>query len=140
MFGFSQKEKNAALSRAFAESSAQQVIDALKKGADPDAAAGRHGVPLFAAFGLYRESNVAAVVEALIIKGANVNACAADGNSVLHYAASYNKDPEFYDFYRAMQSYRVTFVGMPGQPANDTTIILSPQDGYLRQFAGKGSK
>ena len=27
------------------------------------------------------------------------------------YAASFGKDPEFYDFYRAMQSYQTTFVG-----------------------------
>ena len=27
------------------------------------------------------------------------------------YAASFGKDPQFYDFYRAMQSYRTTFVG-----------------------------
>ncbi len=92
MFGYSQKEKDAALRHAFNESSAEQVIHALKKGANPDVAAGRHGVPLFAAFSLYRESNVAAVVEALVIKGANVNVRGADGNSPLHYAASYNKD------------------------------------------------
>ena len=27
------------------------------------------------------------------------------------YAASFGKDPDFYDFYRAMQSYQTTFVG-----------------------------
>src|SRR3546814_12993752 len=38
--------------------------------------------------------------EAQIIRGA------ADGEAARIYAASYGKDPEFYDFYRAMQSYR----------------------------------
>ena len=27
------------------------------------------------------------------------------------YAASFGKDPQFYDFYRAMQSYQTTFIG-----------------------------
>src|SRR3546814_10412797 len=43
--------------------------------------------------------------EAQIIRGA------ADGEAARIYAASYGKDPEFYDFYRAMQSYRQTFLG-----------------------------
>src|SRR3546814_9692256 len=38
--------------------------------------------------------------EAQIIRGN------ADGEAARIYAASYGKDPDFYDFYRAMQSYR----------------------------------
>ena len=48
------------------------------------------------------------------------------------YAASFGKDPQFYDFYRAMQSYEATF----GQKGSRTTIVLSPDNAYLRQFRG----
>lgn len=50
------------------------------------------------------------------------------------YAAAYGKDPEFYDFYRAMQSYNATFRAKNG---GSSTIILSPDNAYLRQFKGK---
>src|SRR3546814_14866457 len=43
--------------------------------------------------------------EAPIIRGA------ADGEAARIAAASYGKDPEFYDFYRAMKCYRQTFPG-----------------------------
>ena len=46
------------------------------------------------------------------------------------YAISYGKDPDFYDFYRAMQSYRQTFQNGEGA----TNIILSPQNAYLEKF------
>jgi membrane protease subunit HflC len=48
------------------------------------------------------------------------------------YAASFGKDPQFYDFYRAMQSYDATFA----QKGSRTTIVLSPDNAYLRQFRG----
>jgi membrane protease subunit HflC len=48
------------------------------------------------------------------------------------YAASFGKDPQFYDFYRAMQSYEATFA----QKGSRTTIVLSPDNAYLRQFRG----
>ena len=43
------------------------------------------------------------------------------------YAASFGKDPGFYDFYRAMQSYQTTFIGDGNDRPAPTTIILSPQ-------------
>lgn len=49
------------------------------------------------------------------------------------YAASFGKDPQFYDFYRAMQSYDATFA----QKGSRTAIVLSPDNAYLRQFRGK---
>ena len=52
------------------------------------------------------------------------------------YAASFGKDPEFYDFYRAMQSYQLTFVGDGQDKVAQTTIILSPQNDYLKEFSG----
>ena len=66
--------------------------------------------------------------EAQIIRGG------ADGEAARIYAASFGKDPEFYDFYRAMQSYRQTFLGENNQ--GGTSIILSPDNEYLRRFRG----
>ena len=48
------------------------------------------------------------------------------------YADSFGKDPKFHDFYRAMQSYDATFA----QKGSKTTIVLSPDNAYLRQFKG----
>lgn len=53
----------------------------------------------------------------------------ADANAARIYADSYGKDPEFYDFYRAMQSYPKTL----GQ---GTAVVLSPDSDYLKQFRG----
>ena len=66
--------------------------------------------------------------EAQIIRGG------ADGEAARIYAASFGKDPEFYDFYRSMQSYRQTFLGEGNQGA--TSIILAPDNEYLRNFRG----
>ncbi|SKB38316.1 protease modulator HflC [Sphingopyxis flava] len=66
--------------------------------------------------------------EAQIIRGN------ADGEAARIYAASYGKDPEFYDFYRSMISYRQTFLGDDSSGA--TSIILSPDNEYLKQFHG----
>jgi membrane protease subunit HflC len=67
--------------------------------------------------------------EAQIIRGQ------ADGEAARIYASSFGKDPEFYDFYRAMQSYRQTFLGEGNK--GQTSIILSPDNEYLRRFTGK---
>lgn len=66
--------------------------------------------------------------EAQIIRGN------ADGEAARIYAASFGKDPEFYDFYRAMQSYRTTFMSEANKGA--TSVILSPDNDYLRRFRG----
>ena len=59
----------------------------------------------------------------------------ADAEAARIYANAFNKDPAFYDFYRAMQSYEITF-----NPANKsgTTIVLPPDNDYLRQFRSGG--
>jgi membrane protease subunit HflC len=36
-----------------------------------------------------------------------------------------------------MQSYQKTFLGDSGEHPAPTTVILSPQNDYLRQFSGK---
>ena len=66
--------------------------------------------------------------EAQIIRGS------ADGEAARIYAESFGKDPDFYDFYRAMQSYRQTFLGENNQ--GGTSIILSPDNEYLKRFRG----
>ena len=66
--------------------------------------------------------------EAQIIRGN------ADGEAARIYAESFGKDPEFYDFYRAMQSYRQTFLGKDNE--GGTSVILSPDNEYLRRFRG----
>ena len=53
------------------------------------------------------------------------------------YAASFGKDPDFYDFYRAMQSYQRTFIGDGANKSSPTNIIMSPNNEYLKEFAGR---
>ena len=71
-------------------------------------------------------------------KQAQIVRAQADADSAKIYAESFGKDADFYDFYRAMQSYRHTF-GADGGPAPEgsTSIILSPNNSYLREFEGR---
>jgi modulator of FtsH protease HflC len=75
----------------------------------------------------------AAAIRAGGQRDAQVIRAEADAQAARLYAASYGKDPQFYDFYRAMQSYRQTFMNGEG----DSSIILSPDNEYLRQFRGR---
>jgi len=73
-------------------------------------------------------------------KQAQIIRAQADAEAAKTYADAYGKDPEFYDFYRAMQSYRTTFAGEglpPGTEQGRSTIVLSPDNDYLREFRGK---
>lgn len=63
-------------------------------------------------------------------KEAQIIRADAEAEAARIYAISYGKDPEFYDFYRAMQSYRQTFQNGEGT----SNIILSPQNAYLEKF------
>jgi membrane protease subunit HflC len=65
-------------------------------------------------------------------KQAQIIRAQAEADAAKTYAASFGKDPAFYDFYRAMQSYDYTF----GNGQGATTILLSPDNDYLRQFKG----
>ncbi|MBT8432195.1 MAG: protease modulator HflC [Altererythrobacter sp.] len=59
----------------------------------------------------------------------------ADAESARIYAEAFGKDAQFYDFYRAMQSYDATFA--PENGDSESSIILSPDNEYLRQFRGR---
>ena len=80
---------------------------------------------------------VATSIEAEGNRQATIIRAEADAEAAATYAAAYNRDSEFYDFYRAMQSYRQTFLGVraDGQRGR-SSIILSPSNDYLRQFRG----
>lgn len=54
----------------------------------------------------------------------------AQAQAAKTYADSFGKDPEFYDFYRAMQSYDRSFA----ENGAGKTILLSPDNAYLKNF------
>jgi len=56
----------------------------------------------------------------------------AEAEAAKTYADSFGKDADFYNFYRAMQSYDYAFSDDSGA----TTILLSPENSYLQQFKG----
>ena len=67
-------------------------------------------------------------------KEAQIIRAEADAKAAQIYAASYGKDPEFYDFYRSMQSYRRTFQQDNQNGDGTTTMVLSTENDYLRNF------
>ena len=107
-----------------------QVIDVRIKRADlPE------GTPLNAAFTRMETDRTqeAETIRAQGRKNAQIIRAEAEANAANTYAAAYGKDPDFYDFYRAMESYRRTFQTGSG----DSSVILSPDNEYLRQFRGQ---
>lgn len=72
-------------------------------------------------------------------KAAQIVRAESDAQAAKIYAEAFSKDAGFYDFYRAMQSYRHTF-GVDGgpEPRGGTNIIMGPNNGYLREFNGGG--
>jgi membrane protease subunit HflC len=112
-----------------------EVVDVRIKRTDlPD------GAPLASAFDRMRTAREqeARSIRAEGAKRAQIIQAEADADAARVYAASFGKDADFYDFYRAMQSYRQTFIGDGKQPSNSTSIILSPQNDYLKEFSGRG--
>ncbi len=106
-----------------------QVIDVRIKQTDlPD------GTPLESAFRRMKtdREREARTIRAQGERNARVIRAEADAEAARVYAASFGKDPAFYDFYRAMQSYDTTFAKGEGQ--GESSIILSPDNDYLRQF------
>jgi membrane protease subunit HflC len=111
-----------------------EVLDVRIKRTDlPD------GAPLTSAFESMRTARQqeARSIRAQGAKQAQIIRAEADAEAARTYAASFGKDPQFYDFYRAMQSYQQTFIGDGQEKVAPTTIILSPQDDYLKEFSGR---
>ena len=97
------------------------------------------GSPLDSALQRMRTSRrqEAITIQAKGLRDAKILQAEADANAARIYAEAFSKDAEFYDFYRAMQSYRTTF-GVDRPTDGSTNLILSPNNGYLRNFAGGG--
>ncbi|MDF2494464.1 protease modulator HflC [Sphingomonas sp.] len=71
-------------------------------------------------------------------KQAQIVRAEADARAAKIYAEAFSKDPKFYDFYRAMQSYRHTFGADGGaRPEGSTNIIMSRDNAYLKEFNGR---
>lgn len=113
-----------------------QIVDVRIKHADlPD------GSPLDSALARMRTARQqqAITIRAQGQKDAQIIRADSDANAARIYAQSFTKDADFYDFYRAMQSYRVTFGANGGEaPLGSTNIILSPGNSYLKEFEGRG--
>lgn len=58
---------------------------------------------------------------------------AAESAAIMQDSAG--KDPEFYDFFRALRSY--TYVFENPDPKNPPTIVIPPNSSYLRHFNGQ---
>ena len=107
-----------------------QIIDVRIKRADLPAGALES---TFARMQAAREQE-ATTIRAVGEKNAQIIRADAQAQASKIYAEAFNKDPEFYDFYRAMKSYDVTF---DNASKGSSTIILSPDNDYLRQFRGR---
>jgi membrane protease subunit HflC len=113
-----------------------EIVDVRIKRADlPD------GTPLNSAYQRMRSAREqeAQAIQAQGLKQAQIIRAEADAEAAATYASAFNRDPEFYDFYRAMQSYRTSFLapGSAENPRGRTSIVLSPNSEYLRQFRGQ---
>ena len=109
-----------------------QVVDIRIKSADlPD------GTPLDSAFVRMQAARQqeATAIRATGERNAQIIGAEAEAQAAKIYADSFGKDAGFYDFYRAMKSYEVSFVAPAAK--GGTTIVLSPNNDYLRQFQGK---
>ncbi|WP_260927995.1 protease modulator HflC [Novosphingobium sp. 9] len=63
-------------------------------------------------------------------KDAQIIRADAEAQASAIYAKAFGQDPQFYDFYRAMQSYDYAFA----QDDSSATILLSPDSAYLKHF------
>lgn len=111
-----------------------QIVDVRIKHADLPV-----GLPLDSALKRMQtqRQQQAATIRAQGQRNAQIVRAQADADAAKIYADAFNKDAAFYDFYRAMQSYRHTF-GADGNPPppGTTNFVLSPNNAYLREFYG----
>ena len=106
-----------------------QIIDVRIKAADLP-----QGTPLQAAFTrmISERQEQAETIRAQGRKNAQIIRAEADAEAAATYADAYGKDPDFYDFYRAMESYRQTFINGEGNSA----MVLDADNEYFNQFNG----
>ena len=118
-----------ALNRVAAQYGAEIVDVRIKRADLPE------GTPLDSAYQRKRTAREqeARSIEAQGQKQAQLIRAQAEAEAAATYARAFNQDPDFYDFYRSMQSYRTSFLTANG---TGTNIILSPNNDYLRQFRG----
>jgi len=64
-------------------------------------------------------------------KDAQIIRADAEAQASRIYADAFDKDPQFYDFYRAMKSYTISF---DSKGEGGKTILLSPDNAYLKHF------
>jgi membrane protease subunit HflC len=57
-----------------------------------------------------------------------------DGAAVKIFADAYGKDPDFFEFYRSMQAYRISM------RKENTTMVLSPDSEFFKYFNLSGKK
>ena len=107
-----------------------QVLDVRIKRADLP-----QGTPLQAAFTRMQSDRQeeAETIRAGGRRDAQIIRAEAEAEAARIYADAYGKDADFYDFYRAMQSYRRTFETGEGS----SSIIMDQDNDYLRQFRGR---
>jgi membrane protease subunit HflC len=111
-----------------------EIVDVRIKRADlPD------GSPLESAFNRMKSARQQQAMTILAEgrRQAQVIMGEADAQAAKTYADSFGKDPAFYDFYRAMKSYDTTFGTSDSSARGSATILLSPDNDYLRQFMGR---
>lgn len=108
-----------------------EIVDVRIKRADLPS-----GPPLEAAYARMASARQqeAATIRAQGNKQAQLVQAEADAQAARIYADSFGKDPEFYAFYRAMQAYRTTFED------GTATVVLGPNNEFLREFEGRRAK
>jgi modulator of FtsH protease HflC len=96
------------------------------------------GTPLQGAFDRMSSARLqeAQTIKAEGQRDAQIIRANADAKAAQIYAQAFNKDAQFYDFWRAMRSYRTTFLNTASDKG-ETSIILSPQNSYLKEFMGQ---
>ena len=111
-----------------------EIVDVRIKKADLPS-----GTPLESAYERMRTARQqeARSIEAEGQKRAQIIRAEADAEAARIYAAAFGKDPQFYNFYRAMQSYQATFLPNAQGKGGQTNIIMSPNNEYLKEFTGR---
>ena len=94
------------------------------------------GSPLDSAFARMRSAREqeSTTIRAQGNKQAQLVRAEADSTAAKIYSDSFGQDPEFYAFYRAMQAYERSFGD--GQ----ASLVLSPDNEFLREFSGRAGR